>query len=233
MIDYILYSLAIASLVFSVWAQIKVSSTFRQYSEVRTAAGESAASVARMILDKNGLYSVRIERVGGNLTDHFDPRSGVLRLSDSVYASTSAAAIGVAAHEAGHAVQHAVGYLPIKIRQRLVPATTFASRFSWIAILLGVLFLAISPFVGYYVLLGGVTLFAVVTLFQLVTLPCEFDASRRAMAALSGSGRYMKDELAASRKVLTAAALTYVAALATSLIQLIRLLSLLNRNRRQ
>ena len=231
--EYTLYPLAILSLVFSVWAQIKVTSTFRKYSEHRTASGESAARVARMILDKNGLYSVRIERVGGNLTDHYDPRAGVLRLSDSVYDNSSAAAIGVAAHEAGHAVQHAVGYLPIKIRARLVPVTSFASRFSWIVIFLGMLLLMLDPFLGYYTLLAGIGLFAVVTLFQLVTLPCEFDASKRAMQALRSSGRYMKNELVASRKVLTAAALTYVAALATSLIQLLRLLVRLNNSKRR
>ena len=233
MLDYILYALAVASIILSLWAQIKVSSTFRKYSEVKTARGESASSVARMILNRNGLAYVRIERVGGNLTDHFDPRTNTLRLSDAVYDSSSAAAIGVAAHEAGHAVQHAVGYLPIKIRSRLVPITSFASRFSWIMILLGILFMALTPVIGYYTLLFGVGLFSVVTLFQLVTLPCEFNASRRAMEALSASGGYMKEELSASRRVLTAAALTYVAALATSVIQLLRLLSLLNNNRRR
>ena len=233
MLDYILYALAVASIMLSLWAQIKVSSTFRKYSEVKTARGESASSVARMILNRNGLSHVRIERVGGSLTDHYDPRTNTLRLSDAVYDSSSAAAIGVAAHEAGHAVQHAVGYLPIKIRSRLVPITGFASRFCWLLILLGILFMALTPVIGYYTLLFGVGLFSVVTLFQLVTLPCEFNASRRAMEALIASGGYMKEELSASRRVLTAAALTYVASLATSVIQLLRLLSLLNNNRRR
>jgi Zn-dependent membrane protease YugP len=229
----VLYLLAILSLAFSLWAQVRVSSTFRKYSVKRTACGDTAAKVARMILDRNGLYSVRIERVGGDLTDHYDPRAGVLRLSDSVHDNSSAAAIGVAAHEAGHAVQHAVGYLPIKIRSTLVPVTSFASRFSWIVIILGVLLLAFDPFIGYYALLVGVGLFSLVTLFQLVTLPCELDASKRAMQALRASGRYMNDELVASRKVLTAAALTYVAALATSIIQLLRLLAMLNNSRKR
>lgn len=223
-IEYILYVAAILSLVLSVWAQIKVSSTFRKYSDVSTVSGQTAASVARMILDRNGLYHVRIERVYGNLTDHYDPRAEVLRLSDSVYESASAAAVGVAAHEAGHAVQHAVGYLPIVIRSKLVPVTSFASKFTWIVIILGMLFMALDPIIGYYVVMAGIALFSVVAFFQLVTLPCEFNASARAMTALRESGRYSRDELAASRKVLTAAALTYVAALLVSVIQLLRLL---------
>ncbi len=224
MLEYFLYFAALLSLLLSVWAQIKVSSTFSRYSAVSTASGQTAASVARMILDKNGLYHVRIERVYGNLTDHYDPRAEVLRLSDSVYDSASAAAIGVAAHEAGHAVQHSVGYLPIVIRSKLVPITGFASKFTWIAIILGMLFMALDPIIGYYIVMAGIALFSVVTLFQLVTLPCEFNASGRAMTALRESGRYSRDELAASRKVLTAAALTYVAALLVSVIQLLRLL---------
>ena len=231
--DIILYVAAIAAMIFALWAQFKVQSTFNKYSRVNTASGGTAAQVAEMILRSNGVYDVRVERVGGNLTDHFDPRSNTLRLSDSVYGSTSAAAIGVAAHEAGHAIQHAEEYLPIKVRSLLVPVTNFSSRISWLVIMLGFLMMGFAgdTGIGYYVALVGIALFAITTVFQLVTLPCEFDASRRAMQALGASGRYTHTELSASRKVLTAAALTYVAALAVSLIQLLRLINSINRRR--
>ena len=231
--DLPLYLLAIAAMIFSIWAQFKVKSTFNKYSRVYTRGGRTAAQVADMILNRAGIHNVRIERVRGSLTDHFDPRTNTLRLSDSVYDSTSAAAVGVAAHEAGHAIQHAVGYTPIKIRSSLVPAASFASRFTWILIMLGILMMSVAESeLGYMVMLAGVALFAVVTLFELVTLPCEFNASRRAMDALESSGWYSGEELSSSRKVLTAAALTYVAALAVSLIQLLRLISRLNNRRR-
>lgn len=233
-LDLGLYFLAIVAMLFSIWAQIKVNTTFNKYSRVNTRSGRTAAQVADMILRNAGIYNVRIERVAGSLTDHFDPRTNTLRLSSAVYDSTSAAAVGVAAHEAGHAVQHAVGYTPIKIRMSLVPAATFASKFTWILILIGALMMSLEGSdIGYYVMLFGVGLFAVVTLFELVTLPCEFDASKRAMTALRSCGWYYDDELTASRRVLTAAALTYVAALAVSLIQLLRLLSRLSGNRRR
>ncbi len=228
--DIILYLFAIAAMIFSIWAQFKVKNTFNQYSRVGTRNGMSAAQVADMILRQNGVYNVSIERVRGSLTDHFDPRTNTLRLSDSVYDSTSAAAIGVAAHEAGHAIQHAVGYVPIKVRMSLVPAASFASKFTWILIIVGSLIMALADsYLGYLIMLGGIGLFSIVTLFELVTLPCEFDASRRAMDALTNSGWYYNDELAASRKVLTAAALTYVAALVTSVIQLLRLINRIRR----
>ncbi len=232
MLDYVLYIACIGAIILSIWAQIKVNSTFNKYSAVMTGGGRRASEVARMMLDRAGLYHVRVERVPGNLTDHYDPRSEVLRLSDSVYDSPSAAAVGVAAHEAGHAIQHATGYFPLKLRSRLVPVTTFASRFSWLVIMLGILFMTFDSFTGYYVTLIGVGLFAVTTLFQLVTLPCEFNASKRAMEALDASGYYTGDELAASRKVLSAAALTYVASFAVSALQLARLLLRLNNRRR-
>ena len=232
-IDYVLYLLCFGAILVSVYAQIKVSGTFRKYSSVYTRDGRSAAEVARMILDKNGLYGVRIERVRGNLTDHYNPRASVLRLSDGVYGSSSAAAVGVAAHEAGHAVQHAKGYLPVIIRSKLVPITGFASRFSWLVIMAGILLMMLDGVLGYYTVLFGIGLFAVVALFQLVTLPVEFNASRRAMEALEGSGRYGREELSASRKVLSAAALTYVAALLVSLLQLLRLVVRFTGNRRR
>ena len=220
-------------MIFSIWAQIKVNGTFKKYSRHMTGGGRSAAEVAAMILARAGINNVRIERVGGSLTDHFDPRTNTLRLSDSVYDSQSAAAIGVAAHEVGHAIQHAEGYMPIRLRSALVPAVSFASRFTWLLVMAGLLMMSVNEYgIGYYVMLGGIGLFSVVTLFELVTLPCEFNASRRAMAALRDCGYYGEEELTASRKVLTAAALTYVAALATSVIQLLRLLSRVNNRRR-
>ena len=227
--DFLLYILFILAIGLTFYAQIKVSSTFKKYSRVRTGRGQTAAEAARMILNANGLYHVKIERVGGNLTDHYDPRSEVLRLSDSVYNSTSAAAVGVAAHEAGHAVQHAEEYLPIKIRSKLVPITNFASRGTWLLILAGALFYYSG--IGYMLVMLGIGLFAITTLFQLVTLPCEFDASNRAMRELRSCGWYTKEELGASRRVLSAAALTYVASLLVSVLQLLRLLARYSRRR--
>ena len=235
-LEFTIYPLFIVSILFSLYAQIKISSTYSKYANFYTRAGRNATDIAKMILSNEGIYNVSIGRVRGNLTDHFDPRSNTLALSDTTYASTSAAAIGVAAHEAGHAVQHAVGYFPIKLRSKLVPVTSFASRLSWIFIMLGILVTAVAYDVeyGYYVLLFGVGLFAVTTLFQLVTLPCEFNASKRAMTALRSSGYYTNEELHAARQVLTAAALTYIAATFASIVQLVRLLLILNnrRNRR-
>ncbi len=230
-IEYMLYVLFLLSILLAGYAQFKVSSTFKRYSSTGTACGRSAAEVAEMILRENGIDNVRIERVSGNLTDHYDPRDNTLRLSDTVYGSSSAAAVGVAAHEAGHAVQHAVGYFPIKLRSALVPVTNFASKFAWIAIILGSLLLFAGA-VGEYVMLFGIGLFAVTTLFQLVTLPCEFNASSRAIKALRTSGLYSRRELSAAREVLSAAALTYVAALFASIVQLLRLVVRFNNRRR-
>jgi Zn-dependent membrane protease YugP len=184
-----------------------------------------------MILNNNGLSDVRIERVRGNLSDHYDPKSNVLRLSDTVYGNRSAAAIGVAAHEAGHAIQHAQGYAPVVLRSKMVPITSFASRFTWILIMIGILISGFAGLLGYYVLHIGIALFAVTTLFQLVTLPCEFDASKRALREMENTGLYSRGELAVSRKVLSAAAMTYVAALLVSVLQLARLLLSVNRRR--
>lgn len=237
MIDIALYFLFIAAFVFSLVAQIKVSSTFKKFSRVPAGRGRTAAEVARRILDSHGLYHVNIERVRGSLTDHYDPRAQVLRLSDSVYGSSSAAAVGVAAHEVGHAIQHATAYKPLVFRNALVPTVNFASRFSWIAIMVGCLIMALSRIdgayylLGQYLLLGGIVLFSATTLFHLVTLPCELNASRRALNELEYTGWYSKGELSDCKSVLTAAAMTYVAALAVSLIQLLRLLAMFNRRR--
>ena len=232
--EFILYLAFLFALVLSLYAQIKVSSTFKKYSSYFTGMGRNAADAAHMILSANGLYHVRIERVSGHLTDHFDPRANVLRLSDSVYSSSSAAAVGVAAHEAGHAIQHAQGYVPIIIRRKLVPITNFASRISWIVILLGMVisFFAALSEVGSLIALFGVGLFSVTAVFQLVTLPCEFNASRRALRCLEESGWYNSDEIYAAKKVLSAAALTYVAALFVTVIQVLRLLLIFGRRRK-
>lgn len=230
-LENLLYIATIFALILSVWAQIKVSTTFNKYSKVATATQRTADEVARMILDNNGLRDVRIERVRGSLSDHYDPRTNTLRLSDTVYGNRSAAAIGVAAHEAGHAIQHATGYAPVVLRSKMVPVTSFASRFTWIIIMLGALFMGVAFELGYYTMLLGVGLFAVTTIFQLVTLPCEFDASKRALAEMDKTGLYSSGELAMSKKVLSAAALTYVASLIVSALQLLRLITNISRRR--
>ena len=231
-LEFAVYALFLGAVLLSLYAQIKVSGTFRKYSSSYTFAGKTGAEVARDMLSSNSVYGVQIVRVGGTLTDHFDPRSNTLALSDAVYASSSTAAIGVAAHEAGHAVQHERGYLPIKLRSMLVPATNFASRAAWLFIMLGALVLIFSNF-GYYVLLFGIGLFGVTTLFSLVTLPCEFNASRRALVALRKTGMYSKSELKETKKVLSAAAMTYVAATLVSAVQLLRLLLIFTRGNRR
>jgi len=186
--------------------------------------GYTAAEVCRQILDRNGLYHVRIEHIAGNLTDHFDPTTNVVRLSDSVYNSRSVASIGVAAHEVGHAIQYAVGYVPIKIRAAIIPVTNFGSKLSMPMILLGFVF-GWQPLVNL-----GIVLFSLMTLFQLVTLPVELNASGRALRTLDADGILYGEEVKQAKSVLTAAALTYVAALAVSLAQLLRLLLLVRRS---
>ncbi len=236
-LSVIIYPLFLFTILLTIYAQYRVSHDFKKYSSLYTRKGATATDVARMILASNGVHGVAVGRVGGHLTDHYNPRSNTLALSDSVAASTGAAAIGVAAHEAGHAIQHSVGYFPIRLRMWLVPITSFASKMSWIFIFLGIIFASLSFLgeVGFYILLAGVGLFALSTLFQLVTLPCEFNASRRAMSALRASGWYDSEELYAARKVLTSAALTYVAATLSSIVQLLRLLLILfsRRNNRR
>ena len=228
--DY-LYLLFLLTFVLTLVVQVKVSTTFNKFAHYRAGKGKTGYEVARRILDAHGLFNVRIERVHGHLTDHYDPRSNVLRLSDSVYDSSSPSAVGVAAHEVGHAIQHAEKYAPIEIRTRLVPAVNFASRFSWIAIIIGLLITYMSSILGTYLISVGILLFAATTVFHLVTLPCEFNASRRALSEMELTGWYSEGELAMSKKVLSAAAMTYVAALAMSLIQLLRLISIFGNRR--
>ena len=217
--------LVIPALILSVWAQIKVNSTFKRFSQFPTKKGIIAAQAARRVLDENGLYDVRIEHVKGHLTDHYDPRTNVIRLSDSVYFSSSAAAIGVACHEAGHAVQYAKHYFPIKIRSAIIPVTKFGSMLAIPIFVIG-LFLAADA-----LLLAGILLYSAVAFFQLVTLPVEFNASNRALRAIEHSQMLDRNEYEASRKVLSAAAMTYVAALASSLLTLLRLVILAGRRR--
>ena len=228
--DFTYLILLFAAMLFSVWASVRVNTTFKKYSSVRPASGITGAEAARRVLDANGLYNVRIERISGNLTDHFDPRSNVIRLSDSVYGSSSASAIGVAAHEAGHAVQYASGYAPLKIRNAIIPVTNFGSRLAMPLILIGLLFSgAGTQFLPIAYL--GIACFSLSAVFQLLTLPTEFNASRRAMQSIESSGLLRGNELSAAGSVLSAAALTYVAALAVSIIQILRLLAIVNSRR--
>jgi Zn-dependent membrane protease YugP len=225
--DIYYLTLILPAFIISLFAQIKVKSTFSKYSEMTNSARITGAQAAQKVLSAHGVYDVKVERVGGNLTDHFDPRTNVIRLSDSVYDSTSVAAVGVAAHEAGHAVQYAQGYVPIKLRNLLVPIVNFGSSFSWIAIMLGLVF-SFS-----YLVFAGIILFSFATLFQVLTLPVELNASKRAMETIRGE--YLlreEEETKGARKVLTAAAMTYIAAVVMSVAQLIRLLAIFGRRRR-
>ena len=206
------------ALLLTVYAQAKISATYRKYSKIQARSAVRACDMARKMLDINGLNNVAVQKVPGSLTDHYDPRSKVLRLSDATYNSTSVAALGVAAHEAGHALQDAQSYGPLKFRNALVPIANFGSSAAWILIILGLVFSSFN-------LIGiGIICFAVVVLFQLVTLPVEFNASSRALVALEGCGFLQSDEVGYAGKVLKAAALTYVAAALTALLQLLRLL---------
>lgn len=213
------YILVLIGAILCVAASAKVNSTYNKYSKVRSMTGMTGAQVAQKILQYNGIYDVQIEHVRGNLTDHYDPSKKVLRLSDSVYGSTSVAAIGVAAHECGHAVQHQVGYVPIKIRSALVPAANIGSKLGLPLILLGVIFGGAGSTLAQI----GIWVFALAVLFQIVTLPVEFNASGRAIKMLDQYGILHHQEVGHVKKVLSAAALTYVAAAASAILQLLRL----------
>lgn len=218
------YFLVIISFLVALLASFNVNRTYKKYSQMMNRRGYTADQIARMILDQNGLYNVAIERVSGSLTDHFDPNANVIRLSDSVYGKTSAAAIGVAAHECGHAVQYAEQYSPMKIRSAIIPITNIGSNLAYPLVILGIILGGFRPLITI-----GIWLFIAVVVFQLVTLPVEFNASGRALKTLEQSGYLDDDELAQSKKVLTAAALTYVAALFTAVAQLIRLVAISDR----
>lgn len=229
--DWTYVVLVLPCLLLSLWASANVNSTFKKYSHQYSQRRLTGAEAAQRVLRANGVSGVRIERVNGNLTDHYDPRTNVIRLSDGVYSSTSTAAIGVACHEAGHAVQYATAYAPIKLRAAIIPITNFGSKLAMPLILLGLLFSMFSAYSDLLIYLG-IACFGLSLVFQLVTLPVEFNASRRAMAAISEGGLLTQEEQDGARKTLTAAALTYVAATAVSLAQLLRLVALFG-NRRQ
>ncbi len=217
--------LLIPAIIISMYAQQKIQSTFAKYSRLFAQSNYTGYDVARMILDRNNLDDVKIEHIPGNLTDHYDPRTRILRLSDSVYDSKSIAAYGVAAHEVGHAIQHSSQYVPLVIRNTMVPVVSFSSKFVWILVMLGL-------FMGYMGLVQiGIVLFLAIVIFQLVTLPVEFDASSRAILQLEDLNFLQDDEIVNAKKVLNAAALTYVAAALTAISQLIRLIMLSNRRR--
>ncbi|MEZ3455479.1 MAG: zinc metallopeptidase [Oscillospiraceae bacterium] len=221
------YLLVLPAIIFALIAQIMVKSTFSKYSSENNQHGYTAKEVARKILDENGLYNVSIEYVSGNLTDHYDPSANVIRLSDSVYNSTSVAAIGVASHEVGHAIQHAQGYAPIKIRQAIIPITQIGSSLALPLVFIGMLIGALQ-----WLIPIGIFLYTGVVLFQAVTLPVEFNASGRALKTLDENVILYKSEVKMAKKVLTAAAMTYVAAMFSSLMSLLRLILISNRNRR-
>ncbi len=224
-IDMTYIVLVMPALIFAMYAQTKVNSTFNKYRTVGNRHGYTGAEIARRILDMNGLQKVVVERVSGNLTDHYDPKANVVRLSDATYSSTSVAAIGVAAHEVGHAVQHAEGYSPIKVRNAIVPVVQIASYAAWPLAIFGVLF-SFSGLANF-----GVILFGLVVLFQLITLPVEFNASGRALKTLGDKQILNGEELAASKKVLSAAAMTYVASAVVAIANLLRLLSIVGFGR--
>ena len=229
--DWTYVALVLPCLLLSIWASANVNSTFKRYSKQYSLRQLTGAEAAQRVLRANGVTGVRIERVGGNLTDHYDPRTNVIRLSDGVYSNTSTAAIGVACHEAGHAVQYAKGYAPIKLRAAIIPITNFGSKLAMPLILLGLLFPIFGSFSTILIYLG-IACFGLSLVFQLVTLPVEFNASRRAMQAISRGELLTQEEQAGARKTLTAAALTYVAATAVSLAQLLRLMALFGNRRR-
>ena len=217
--------------VFALWASHNVNSTFKKYANQFSRRRITGAQAAQRVLSANGVHGVRIERVGGSLTDHFDPKTNVIRLSDNVFDSTSTAAIGVACHEAGHAVQYALGYAPIKLRAAIIPVTNFGTKIAWPLMMFGLLLSGMS-YAFYNLVYVGIACFSLSLVFQLITLPVEFNASRRAVAAIEQGGILYEDELDGAKKTLRAAALTYVAAAATSLAQLLRLISIYGRRRR-
>jgi len=220
--------LLIPVMLFSAWAQLQVSGNFRRYSGVSNHRRLTGAQAAEAVLKAHGVYDVAIRSVRGNLTDHYNPKDNTIYLSEGVYGAATIAAVGVAAHEAGHAVQYAVGYAPIKLRSLIVPATQFGSKASFILLLIGLLLYSQPLF------LVGILLFSLTTFFQLVTLPVEFNASRRAIETIEGSHLLDEDELSGAKKVLRAAAMTYVAALLTSVLQLLRyVLIFAGRNNRR
>lgn len=236
--DWSYLVLVVPALLFSLWASARVNSTFKKYSAMRNARGMTGAEAARAVLNANGVTDVRIEYVSGNLTDHYDPKNKVIRLSQDVYDAATPAAVGVAAHEAGHAAQYAANYLPIRIRAAIIPATNIGSKLSVPLIILGLLLPGLrilAPYAELFNLIAwiGVACYSLCVLFQLVTLPTEFNASRRAVTAIERCGLLLPEEQQGAKKVLKAAALTYVAALSASLAQLLRLIIIVGGRQRR
>lgn len=235
-IDWTYIILVVPTLIFTLWASAHVRNTFQKFSKIRNSRGLTGAQAAYAVLRANGITDVRIERIAGDLTDHYDPKTNVIRLSDSVYDAPTPAAVGVAAHEAGHAVQYAQNYLPVKIRSAIVNVTNIGSKLSLPLVIIGILMMSIRSLARfsqffYYIAVIGVLLYGLCVIFQLVTLPTEFNASRRALRAIDGGNLLDDTDRASAKKVLSAAALTYVAALATSLAQFLRLFLMVNRRR--
>ena len=229
--DYTYIIFVLPAVILSLWASWNVKRTFRKYSEQMNSRGITGAQAARQVLDANHLQNVPIQRVGVELSDHFDPRSNAIFLSDSVYGSTSTAAVGVACHEVGHAIQHAENYLPIQIRQAILPAAGFGEKLS-IPLLIAGLFLSSYSQKFLYLAYAGILLYGMCVLFQVVTLPTEFDASKRALVSIERMGLLEGEELIGAKKVLRAAALTYVAGLATTMMQLLRFIVMVNNRKR-
>ena len=230
-IDWTYIVLVIPAMILALYAQNKVNSTFKKYSRVASRSGMTGAQAARRLMELNGIYDVSIERVSGNLTDHYDPSKKVLRLSDSVYSDTSVAAIGVAAHETGHAIQHARGYAPLTLRTVMVPLANLGSTLSMPLIFLGILF-SFSSVMGNTMINLGILLFGLSVVFTIVTLPVEFNASKRAVACLGDSGILYDEEIGGVKKVLSAAAMTYVASTAVALANFLRLIIIFGGRRR-
>lgn len=228
--DWTYVILVLPAMLFSMWASAKVKNTFNRYSKVISSRRITGAEAAQRVLRANGIGNVRIEPISGSLTDHYDPSAKAVRLSQSVYGSTSIAAIGVACHEVGHAIQHAEGYTPVKIRTAIIPVTNFGSKLSMPLIVAGLLLSGFSYRFTYLAYLG-LACFALCAVFQLVTLPVEFNASRRALQSIAAQEILTEEELRGTKKVLSAAAMTYVAALAVTLMQLLRFFILINNRR--
>ena len=224
--DWTYLAFIVPCIIITLICQMNVSSTFSKYSKIRNSRNMTGAQAAEYLLRHNGVTGVRIEHVSGSMTDHFDPRTNVIRLSDTVYHSTSVAAIGVACHEAGHAVQHAEGYVPNKIRSIILPGARIGSQISWILILLGFLFTAKIGFILLYI---GIVLFALSVLFTIATLPVEFNASKRALECIKSTNQLAGDEYTGAKRTLQAAAMTYVASALTAIMQLVRLILIAKR----
>ena len=230
--DWTYLVIVLPCLVLSMWASSTVNSTFKKYADVLSCRRITGADAAQRVLSANGVHGVKVERVSGNLTDHYDPRTNVIRLSDSVYNSTSVAAIGVACHEAGHAVQYAQNYGPIKLRAAIIPVTNIGSKLAMPLILLGIVLGFLGNF-SYVLVDLGIACFSLSLIFQLITLPVEFNASRRAMQAIESGNILTEKEQQGAKKTLKAAAMTYVAATAVALAQLVRLIVLFGNRRRR